>query len=508
MGDFRISDKPENNNPTSTALCLVENINVPGEYYKVPVADLNKGFLNGIAIDDTNKADGYILAYNQTDNKFEYVENTSGGGGGTWGSITGTLSDQTDLQTELNAKQSKSQEIAFNEETIFNGNTRSYKEQTGVISKTFAATGQPTEGEHIHEDIIDGDSTNAINVTIEGQQVQGSTDNTKRNIITSVYNADLPTLKGRVIINNYPLPVVETNPLIITNGANIFNTNADNLSVEFDKIVTITDTTGLSLSGVSLTIDSIISGNGSNTIVFQLSGNVLSTDVLSLVVDNTNNIQSASGSLPLIAVTTSIVNNVTSGTVDEGVFSTVNSSSTYMQDDVRAIAGENAFIANTNDNIELSNTYLLEIGDEFSITLRVDSAAFTSSNGWIGSPTSGKAGFGGNAFGRITLTNDNDDQTQFTTPTAFYQSGTYAKHSIKRISDTSVEYYQNDVLEDTLTVVAGSVFTFQKINRVSGNYSDIKVREFTFDKTGSGGDLVTFLLNETGNGLNVYSEPY
>jgi hypothetical protein len=30
---------------------------------------------------------------------------TSSGGGGTWGSITGTLSDQTDLQTALNAKQ-------------------------------------------------------------------------------------------------------------------------------------------------------------------------------------------------------------------------------------------------------------------------------------------------------------------------------------------------------------------------------------------------------------------
>lgn len=33
------------------------------------------------------------------------VEVTSGGGGGTWGSITGTLSDQTDLQTALDAKQ-------------------------------------------------------------------------------------------------------------------------------------------------------------------------------------------------------------------------------------------------------------------------------------------------------------------------------------------------------------------------------------------------------------------
>ena len=35
----------------------------------------------------------------------QWVEVTPGGGGGTWGSITGTLSDQTDLQSALNAKQ-------------------------------------------------------------------------------------------------------------------------------------------------------------------------------------------------------------------------------------------------------------------------------------------------------------------------------------------------------------------------------------------------------------------
>lgn len=36
------------------------------------------------------------------------LNNTSGGGGGTWGSITGTLSNQTDLQSALNAKLSLS----------------------------------------------------------------------------------------------------------------------------------------------------------------------------------------------------------------------------------------------------------------------------------------------------------------------------------------------------------------------------------------------------------------
>jgi hypothetical protein len=36
-----------------------------------------------------------------------YIElpKVSGGGGGTWGTITGTLSDQTDLQSALNAKE-------------------------------------------------------------------------------------------------------------------------------------------------------------------------------------------------------------------------------------------------------------------------------------------------------------------------------------------------------------------------------------------------------------------
>jgi hypothetical protein len=49
-----------------------------------------------------NIANGQILKYNATTQKWE---NSAAGGGGTWGSITGTLSDQTDLQDALDAKQ-------------------------------------------------------------------------------------------------------------------------------------------------------------------------------------------------------------------------------------------------------------------------------------------------------------------------------------------------------------------------------------------------------------------
>lgn len=49
-----------------------------------------------------------LFRYNFTTGKIEWVpetDYTGGGGGAAWGDITGTLSDQTDLQTALNNKQ-------------------------------------------------------------------------------------------------------------------------------------------------------------------------------------------------------------------------------------------------------------------------------------------------------------------------------------------------------------------------------------------------------------------
>ena len=54
---------------------------------------------------DANKV--YVMFaedWAQIQSNFDYIIANMGGGGGTWGSITGTLSDQTDLQNALNAK--------------------------------------------------------------------------------------------------------------------------------------------------------------------------------------------------------------------------------------------------------------------------------------------------------------------------------------------------------------------------------------------------------------------
>lgn len=53
----------------------------------------------------TNVSDKYLTAEDAINNNFDELYAASGTA--VWGSITGTLSDQTDLQAALDAKQSK-----------------------------------------------------------------------------------------------------------------------------------------------------------------------------------------------------------------------------------------------------------------------------------------------------------------------------------------------------------------------------------------------------------------
>lgn len=63
------------------------------------------GYLRELSdVDLTDIADGYVLAWNSTTGKFSFVAQGGSGGGAAWGDITGTLSNQTDLQAALDAK--------------------------------------------------------------------------------------------------------------------------------------------------------------------------------------------------------------------------------------------------------------------------------------------------------------------------------------------------------------------------------------------------------------------
>jgi len=66
---------------------------------------------------------------------------SSGGGGGTWGSITGTLSNQTDLQTALNLKADDSAVVKLTGNQTIDGEKTFSPDGTIELFKTDATDG-------------------------------------------------------------------------------------------------------------------------------------------------------------------------------------------------------------------------------------------------------------------------------------------------------------------------------------------------------------------------------
>lgn len=71
-----------------------------------------KPYQGALKIDSLNQGVGTKALRYDPATQLVTVADTTEGGGGTWGSITGTLSDQTDLQAELNAKEASFSETA------------------------------------------------------------------------------------------------------------------------------------------------------------------------------------------------------------------------------------------------------------------------------------------------------------------------------------------------------------------------------------------------------------
>lgn len=98
---------PEQFNPIAGT-----NISLSGSYPNITFnASGSGGVTELVDLDDVDittgaGVDGYSVVWDNGTGKFVLDDISGGGGGGaTWGSITGTLSDQTDLQTALDGKQ-------------------------------------------------------------------------------------------------------------------------------------------------------------------------------------------------------------------------------------------------------------------------------------------------------------------------------------------------------------------------------------------------------------------
>ena len=76
----------------------------------------------GIKSVDINANNHLIITYDDdTTHDAGVVSGGGGGGGASWGNITGTLSNQTDLQTALNAKATMGEVVAYVNQTVLGG---------------------------------------------------------------------------------------------------------------------------------------------------------------------------------------------------------------------------------------------------------------------------------------------------------------------------------------------------------------------------------------------------
>jgi hypothetical protein len=155
---------------------------------------------------------------------------TSGGSGdSTWGSITGTLSDQTDLNTVLSSK------ISSNPAIVASTNTKITYDTNGLITESSAATqddiGNGTTYVRTHNDYTTSEKTSLSYITgvVVSQTIAGVANNV--NIVSAGTNAIVnvqPTVVGASRFYITP----KGTPSGVTGKFDIFNTDyvGDNLN--------------------------------------------------------------------------------------------------------------------------------------------------------------------------------------------------------------------------------------------------------------------------------------
>lgn len=94
--------------------------------------------LEDVELDDLQDDD--ILVYDSLDGKWH---NEANAGGGTWGTITGTLSDQTDLQAALDNKYNRSEANVLGAKNLLPKSKKTTDSKNG-IDFTFNADGSVT----------------------------------------------------------------------------------------------------------------------------------------------------------------------------------------------------------------------------------------------------------------------------------------------------------------------------------------------------------------------------
>ena len=199
-----------------------------------------------------------------------------------------TGAEMEELRVEVNSRAAEINGVVtssenFSESIVFDGNKiQPQHSQTGDISLDIAATGHAEGSSTLVQEII-GNGVNTINLS-SGLSARLRGDNlseSKKNRLFYIYDSRLSgDVYNRTILTNYAEEL--TIPVILS--ATVENADKDALVVVFNVDVDVTSTTNTSLnftSGTAKTISSI-SGSGTNTITYNLNGDIEQADVFTL----------------------------------------------------------------------------------------------------------------------------------------------------------------------------------------------------------------------------------
>jgi len=179
--------------------------------------------------------------------------------------------------------------------------------QSGALTFTSVSSGAINGYGEVKVVTCDGSD-----ITLTGDFTNYSTINTTAGqtiVITFVWNSSLAEYMVSVDPSG---AVTDTTPPTAT-SATVENADPDALVVVFSEAVTLTDMTGLSLNGdwTGVTISSLTSGDGTNTLTFALDTPIANGESGSFVYGATNNIEDTSGN-GLVTSSTAVTNNVDS----------------------------------------------------------------------------------------------------------------------------------------------------------------------------------------------------
>lgn len=266
----------------------------------------------------------------------------------------------------------------------------------------------------------------------------------------SLYILKTPTGAALSIPTNLYNPDV-TAPTVTS--ATIEDATPDELVVVFSEEVNVTNTTGLTLDNdfSALTIDSIVSGNGTDTVTFQLSGSASNGETGDFVYSGSNTIEDLSGNA-LAAGSTAVTNNI-AGALAYTLFNLTEASNVYTKNAGTATYAETyatsttAFTGAFDYEVEIENAD--SKGTMIALSSNGTNRAFNDATPWI-------AGIYITSADTVRKIQNGSIADAAVTESVSYNPGDTLR--LSRDGSDVVTAYVNGVLVNTFPTLSGNVY--------------------------------------------------